>query len=229
MTDTANKASSTERRLPSGRRLIVILVGLLLTLGVVNLPLGRWGERLIPRAPLIAHEALWWVAVALLLLYVILVERRPLSSIGLQKIRPWDIPIAIASGILMVVAIAFIYGVAFRVLHLQMNTGAMNKLLATPFWYRFMLVTRAAVTEEVLFRGYPIERLEELIGSRLAAGTISWTAFTIAHLSGWGWPQLLIAGSGGIILTVVYLWRRNLPANMVAHWIADGAGFLLPH
>jgi uncharacterized protein len=216
------------RRPPSGRILIEILVGLLLTLGMPNLPLGRWGERLIPGAPLIGHEALWWVAVALLLLYVILVERRPLSSIGLRKIRPWDIPIAIASGILMVVAIAFIYGVVFRVLHLQMNTGAMNKVLAAPFWYRFMLVTRAAVAEEILFRGYPIERLEELIGSRLAAGTISWAAFTIAYLGGWGWPQLLVAGSGGIILTVVYLWRRNLPANIVTHWIADAAGFLLP-
>jgi membrane protease YdiL (CAAX protease family) len=39
----------------------------------------------------------------------------------------------------------------------------------------------------------------------------------------------MVAGSGGIILTVLYIWRRSLPANMIAHWVADGAGFLMPH
>ncbi len=207
---------------------VKIVVGLFLTLGVANLPLGTWGERLIPRWPLVGHEVLWWLAVAVLILYVLLVERRPLSSIGFRKLLLWDIPIAILGGVLMVATIMVIYSVIFPALHLQMNSGEMSKLLATPFWYRFMLVTRAAVAEEILFRGYPIERLEEVTRSRFAAGTISWAAFTIAHLSAWGFPQLLVAGSGGIILTVLYIWRRNLPANMIAHWVADGAGFLMP-
>ncbi len=213
---------------PVRRRRIEIVLGLLLTLGVANLPIGAWGERLLPRAPLVGREIPWWFAVAVILLYVKLVERRPLSSIGFRRPRLWDIPIAIMAGILMVVAVVFIYNVVFPALHLVMNTGEMNALIATPFWYRFMLVTRAAVAEETLFRGYPIERLEELSGSRFLAGAISWAAFTIAHLSAWGGAQLLIAGTGGVILTVLYLWRRNLPANMVAHWIADGAGFLMP-
>jgi membrane protease YdiL (CAAX protease family) len=38
-----------------------------------------------------------------------------------------------------------------------------------------------------------------------------------------------VAGFGGVMLTVLYLWRRNLYSNIIAHWIADGAGFLLPH
>jgi membrane protease YdiL (CAAX protease family) len=65
----------------------------------------------------------------------------------------------------MVVGIVLIYSVVFPALHLQMNTGQMSHLLATPFWYRLMLVTRAAFAEETLFRGYPIERLKELTGS----------------------------------------------------------------
>jgi len=40
--------------------------------------------------------------------------------------------------------------------------------------------------------------------------------------------QLVVAGYGGAILTALYLWRRRkLSANIVAHWIGDGAGFLL--
>lgn len=178
--------------------------------------------------PLFAHEILWWVGVATLLTYVLRVERLPLASIGWRKPRVWDLMIAIPAGILMVAVVVFMYSVVFPALHLRMNVVEMSKLAATPFWYRFMLVTRAAVAEEVLFRGYPIERLFELTKSRFVAGAISWFAFTIMHLSGWGWPQLLVAGTGGLILTALYLWRRSLIANIVTHWIADGTGFLLP-
>jgi membrane protease YdiL (CAAX protease family) len=90
-----------------------------------------------------------------------------------------------------------------------------------------MLVSRAAVAEEVLFRGYPIERLEQLTGSRLLAAAISWTAFTVAHHRLWGWNYLIEAGFLGVILTFLYLWRRNLPSNMIAHWIANVRMLLL--
>ena len=63
----------------------------------------------------------------------------------------------------------------------------------------------------------------------MLAGVITWAAFTYAHLGGWGWPQLIVAGFGGLLLTVLFLWRRNLWANVLTHWLADGAGFLLPH
>jgi membrane protease YdiL (CAAX protease family) len=33
----------------------------------------------------------------------------------------------------------------------------------------------------------------------------------------------LSGSNGGLVLTVLYLWRRNLLAKMLAHWIADGA------
>lgn len=163
-----------------------------------------------------------------LLLYVLLVERLPLSSIGFRRFGIGGILSAIPAGILMVVGVVLIYSVVFPAFHLQTNTGLANRLAAMPFWYRFMLVTRAAGAEEILFRGYPIERLEELTASRALAGFVSWAAFTIAHLGAWGWPQLMAAGFGGAILTVLYLWRRNLWLNMIAHWIADGTGFLLP-
>jgi membrane protease YdiL (CAAX protease family) len=206
-----------------------IVVGLLLTLGVALLPLGTWGKRLLPGHALAGAEVLWWVAVGILLLYVTLVERRPLSSIGFRGFGWRSLLAGFATGILLVVGIIFIYTIVFPALHLRVNTGEMSRLLDTPFWYRFALVTRAAVAEETLFRGYPIPRLEELTGSTFAAALISWAAFTIAHLGSWGWAQLIVAGFGGILLAALFVWRRNLWINMVAHWIGDGAGFLLPH
>jgi len=108
-----------------------------------------------------------------------------------------------------------------------MNSAAISKFAATPFWYRLILVTRAAVCEETLCRGYAIPRLEELTGKSSLAAALSWAAFTVAHLNSWGWAQLLVAGYGGAILTALFVWRRDLACNMLAHFIGDGVGFLL--
>lgn len=205
-----------------------IVIGLLLSLGVALLPLGDWGREYSGLGHLLGGEALWWIAVVVLLLYIALVERRPFLSIGFRRPGILDIVLAVVAGILLVAGIVVIYSVVFPLLHLQMNAGEMKSLLSTPFWYRFLLVTRAAVAEELLFRGYPIPRLSEISGSRLIAALLSWAAFTYAHLSSWGAAQLIVAGYGGAVLTILFLWRRNLWANMLAHWIGDGAGFLLP-
>ena len=211
-------------------RRLQIVVGLLLTLGVATfLPLGQWGIAVSGLGSPLGREVFWWLAVVITLGYVALVERRRLSSVGFRRPKLRDIGLAVVTGILMVAGIVVIYQVVFPLLHLKMNAGEMRTLMQTPFWYRLLLVTRAAVAEELLFRGYPIERLNELTGGRVIAAIVTWAAFTYAHLGSWGPAQLIIAGYGGVLLTVLYLWRRNLWANMLAHWIADGAGFLLPH
>jgi uncharacterized protein len=205
-----------------------ILIGLLLSLGVALLPLGEWGRAYSGIGKLVGGEVLWWIAVAVVLFYIAFVERRPFSSVGFRRPRMMDAVIAVIAGVLLVAGIVAIYAILFPLMHLQMNAGEMKRLLETPFWYRFLLVTRAAVAEELLFRGYPIPRLSELVGSHWVAALVSWAAFTYAHLSSWGAAQLIVAGYAGVVLTVLFLWRRNLCANMLAHWIGDGAGFLLP-
>jgi membrane protease YdiL (CAAX protease family) len=164
-----------------------IVVGLLLSLGAGLLPLGTWGRKAGLLGPLASVEIFWWVAVAVVLLYVVFVERLPLSSIGIRAFGIVSGIAGVIAGVLLVVGAVVIYFRIFPLLHLKMNTGEMNKLLESPFWYRFALVTRAAVAEEVLFRGYPIERIEELSGRRWVAPAISWAAFTYAHLGSWGW------------------------------------------
>jgi membrane protease YdiL (CAAX protease family) len=210
-------------------RRLQILIGLALTLGVALSPLGRLGKTYSGLGDLVGGEVLWWIAVFVILLYVALVEHKPLSSIGLRKPSVSTLLIGAATGVLMVVGVITIFFVVFPMLHLSANKAQMESILSTPLWYRVLLVTRAAVAEEVLFRGYPIERIREWTGNRFIAALISIAAFTYAHLSSWGAPQLIVAGFGGVLLTGLYLWRRNLWANMLAHWIADGAGFLLSH
>lgn len=211
----------------SNERRFQIFVGLLFTIGIASLPLGAWGERLRVFGSLLGHEVLWWLAVAVLILYVLRVERRPLSSIGFRRLGFADILIAILAGILMVLGTRVIYVEVVLPFHLQSNTHQFNIWMSAPFWYRFILVLRAAVAEEILIRAYPVERLIELTGSRVLSGTISWAAFTILHLRTWGPGYLITAGFYGFILTLLFLWRRNLCSNIIAHWILDAAVLLV--
>ena len=87
-------------------------------------------------------------------------------------------------------------------------------------------MARAVVYEEIFYRGFAIERLTELTRLRWLAELISFTAFTFAHLSYWGWAHLMVAAFGGAVLTALYLLRRDLSANILAHFLTDGVGFL---
>lgn len=200
-------------------------VGLLLALGGIALPFGTWDHASASIGHMVANELVYAGLVAAVLGYVAWIERRPLTSIGFKTPGRRDILAALAAGIVLIALLAAIYLVVFPALHWD-ETQQLQKLLVVPFWLRFIAVLRAAVSEEILFRGYAIERVQELTGSRVAAGVFTWAIFTVEHVSYWGWHHLLVAGAGGAVLTLIYLWRRNLWSNMLAHFMVDAAGFL---
>lgn len=211
-----------ERRKPW----LLTMLGLLLALGGISLPFGTWDNALASVGHMAANELVYWGLVVAILLYVLKVERRALSSIGFRMPGFRDIALAIVTGIVIVAVLALMYLVVFPALHWD-ETQQLKTLTAVPFWLRFITVVRAAVSEEVLFRGYALERVRELTGSRSVAGVFTWAIFTLDHLSYWGWHHLLIAGVAGAMLTLLYLWRRNLWGNITAHFIVDAVGFLL--
>jgi membrane protease YdiL (CAAX protease family) len=201
------------------------VVGVLLALGFFSLPVGTWIHVDAGLANHVAYELIFWAWVAGVLLYVRRVERRPLSSIGFRTLGVKDGIIAILTGILLLALLALILLVIFPALHWNENSQD-NAVLALPYWLNVLIVLRAAVSEEILFRGYSMERIEELTGSRALAGVVTCTIFTIDHISFWGWHHIFIAGAAGAILTLLYLWRRNIWVNMIAHFIVDAAAFL---
>ena len=87
------------------------------------------------------------------------------------------------------------------------------------------LIQQAQVGEILFSGGQVAQRTIEQFG--WLAALISLLAFTFAHLGFWGWPHLLIAGLAGGILTGLYLWRRDLVCNMIAHLVTDAVGLLV--
>ncbi len=79
-----------------------------------------------------------------------------------------------------------------------------------------------------MYRAFAIEEINGLTGSWWLAGFLSWAAFTLGHIDRYGWtPALLIPAIAGGMLTLLYLWRRNLPLCMVMHFLLDGFSILL--
>lgn len=201
------------------------IVGVLLALGLFSLPFGSWIHQDAGMADRLGYELLIWAWVAAMLLYVLRVERRPLSSIGFRAVTLGDGIIALVAGVVILAMLALISLVLFPALGWSERSQEAS-IVALPYWLNLLIVVRAAVSEEILFRGYPIERLQELTGSRAAAGVLTCALFTLDHVGFWGWHHIFIAGSAGALLTLLYLWRRNIWVNMLAHLIVDAAAFL---
>jgi len=210
---------------PHGSRLRQVVT--ILVLIIFQLPLAGYlapGEGLCAQ---VRREGIFWALTFFLLAYVRVAERRPLSSIGLKRPTSKSVGFGLAGALVLITGFAFIYMIIFPALGLPMKESQMAAVKSMPLWFRFLLVVRAAVFEEIYYRGFAIERLTEFTGLRWLASLISLAAFTFAHLAYWGWAHLIVAAFGGAVLTVLYLFRRDLGCNMLAHLITDSVGFLL--
>lgn len=221
---------SSQEAVMKDRRPVLTIIALLITLGCAGLLLSKVRNEFAGAGHFAAYEILWWALVALLLCYVRWVERLPLSSIGFSKPGIRNTLIGIAAGIVVFAGLAGIYLVILPALHFKEDplvTEVMSLIVAKPFWWRLTLILRGAIAEEIIFRGYAIERLRELTGSFSIAGIISGTVFALEHLGVWSWGHVVIAGFAGAVLTLLYIWRRNLWVNTIAHFVPDAIGLLL--
>jgi membrane protease YdiL (CAAX protease family) len=130
---------------------------------------------------------------------------------------------------LAVLAGLFLLGGAVRwYFSMPSSPEYLRKMGAIPLSLRALLVLTAGITEEFMYRGFALEELAALIGKRRLAALVSMVCFTAAHSARVGLsPTLLLVGCAGAVLTILYLWRRNLPVCMLMHVIVDGIGILV--
>jgi len=110
----------------------------------------------------------------------------------------------------------------------QDSLRGVQKILATPLWFRIVVIITAGTTEELMFRGYPIERLHEMGCALWLAALIPLLIFTLAHLSMWGKGHLASVLFCGGLITGLYLWQRDLIACMIAHTLIDCLILMMP-
>lgn len=197
--------------------LLIIFIGL----AIAYLPtyihklVDALGVQIGPDGP--ASILLWnWLAVGMLLGYIVCVERQRLASIFLVKPKEKDIEWAfwfwgIAMGVSWLASILF---------PPEANQGT-AQLLNYPLIVLIGIIVTTAVTEEILFRGYPIERLKVLTGKAWLAVATSFIIFILPHITFFGPEWLLYHGIGTVMIYVLYVWRKNLYACMLLHLLVN--------
>jgi membrane protease YdiL (CAAX protease family) len=203
------------------------VMGIGLFLGLAAMPLGHWAFPSDELWARLGREGIWWLIGLLVVLWVLLVERRPLRSIGLRAPTVGTGLWGVGAAVLMMATVMLSYAMIFPALHLTINKTAVAEITHVPLWMQTATMVRAGVVEEIVFRGYAIERLQFLTGSKWIAGALSTAAFIAVHIGSWGYPQLIVVSFGALILTALYLLRRDLASNMFAHFLTDFVAFML--
>jgi membrane protease YdiL (CAAX protease family) len=144
-------------------------------------------------------------------------ERLPLSSIGIRtgrivKSLAWGVGLAIACFAAVVACLAL-----YSALGVHYGEGSS---IARSLPVTFLAVTRAGISEEIFYRGYAIERLQSLTGSKWLAAAISLAAFAGFHFRQ-GVAGIVLAAVLGAIITGFYLWKRDLVAAIFGHFLVD--------
>ncbi len=208
----------------SARTVGIVVVGLLIAyfpnyinpiLRLFDIPLPLGGPPSI---------ILWnWIAVIILALYIVYVEHEKLTSIRMAKPTEKDISWAFYFwGIAMVWF--WLSSIFFPQVNSANGTDAITSL-AIPVV--ILLIITAAFTEEFLWRGYVIERLGKLTGKIWVGAVLSFVVFLIPHIVTFGPEWILYHAIGAVLIYVLYVWRRNLWAVILLHFLLD-APILIP-
>lgn len=194
-----------------------------LAVALIGLPIVVFGYRLIVGqttavSQLMARELVIFGLLALLIWIIKTREQLPLQSIGLKKgalgkSLLWGLVGFLMCGVGLVVSLLLL-----GVLGLKMGGGSEG--FVTPMYALVIVVIRAGIVEEVFYRGYAIERLTALTRNRVVAVVLPLILFSLFHyrqrIGG-----IIVALIMGGILSGLYLWKRDLTANMFAHFLVD--------
>jgi hypothetical protein len=158
----------------------------------------------------------------LILIWVMFVERRPLSSIGFHRPRWSTVGYGLA-GIAVNLGISVGIGsLAMRLGFHEVDSGFPDRLIRQGYgWLLVVIVTGGAAMTEIAFRGYALERLTELAaGRRWMAGAVQIAVTTaLFAISRPGHVPVWLVDD--VVFTVYYFWRRDTTSCLVAHAVPN--------
>lgn len=173
----------------------------------------------------IVSEAVAWSYALLALAVVLRWGQLPLARLGLGRVGWKTAAFGVGGAIATIVLGNIVASLAFGLLG-QMPQAA-PALAHGSVIYAVMLALRAGAVEELLYRGIAIELLTELTGLRWVAAVLSLLLFVLPHAAVFGWLQLIPIAAAGLVMTLLYLWRHDLWANILAHTLVDALGLVL--
>jgi membrane protease YdiL (CAAX protease family) len=196
-----------------------------------SVPVQASIHSLVPRMGLIEARAVTegavWLYAAIVLGIALFWERRTLASIGLGRLRLSSLGFGIGGAVAMAGAGALAAYVVYGVLHQPQHADAQAAaMVGGSVVYALCLAVCAGAVEELFYRGLAIEQLSVFTGRRWLSALLAAAVFTLMHALHFDWVQLIPIGMVALILAVLYLWRHDLWANIIAHIAVDSAGLV---
>ena len=167
-----------------------------------------------------------WLAALLILAVVLLWERRPPEALGLRRFVPIHLAWGIGGFVVSTVGITLTFPL-ISALGLDSLEDGVRRLAVLPLALRLAIPLSAGITEEILFRGFLIERLSELTGRMSTGALTSWLVFTALHVPFWGVGGALQIGVASAVFCLTYAICRSVVPCIVIHVLNDAWAFLI--
>jgi len=154
----------------------------------------------------------------LTLLWVVGVERKPLSSIGLRRPRWSLLPLGLAGIAINVTITAGITAIGAKFGLHETQSALMDRLLQGSGLILVLLATNGALLTEISFRAFALERFSA--DAKLAA-FLQILLTTTIFVGGRGWAHGLVWLVDDLVFTAYYLRTRNTAVCIIAHAIPN--------
>ncbi len=153
-------------------------------------------------------------------------EKLAREQVGLRRISLRSALQAVGIGVLLIIGIIVVSSVIIFIFN---PDSQMEPLPAYSVVFWFFAVVTAAVTEETLYRAYPLEKLEALTGRIWPGAIITCVLFVLAHMGSNSLVEILfIIAPIAAALTWIYLWKRNFLYVVIVHFVIDSHLWIRP-
>ena len=220
MTDITRDSRTVSSRLPPITG--VLLAVSLLALPAVSTLVAVTDFALDP----VAVIAVQWVVAGVVVGVAVGVEGRSLADLGLRR-PAWIDGGYLLGTTVLTLGVFLAAGPVLRTLGLPVESGVGTASMDASLPVALAGAVTIGIVEELLFRGYPIERLLEYTESPVLAGGLPWAVFVAAHAPTWSLGNLVSVSLVAALLTVVYLRRRTLVPVVGTHvlvWVVAVLG-----
>ena len=203
------------------------LVGILIVLGseflIRNILLPESANELHIRVAILVE---WLILFFLLTVWIPIIEKKSLQSIGFGKFRWRHLWFGILTYIIVTVAM-IISGILLEANGLQPVRSLQAVLQTYRFSTLFGLFLTGTILEEIFYRGYLIDRLGVLLGQPWLAGLVSWLAFTLVHLKFFGIGPTIDISILSAALVMLFLKEKSIWPCIVTHGINNALSYLV--